>query len=212
MWVPFAASSARKYEFPRAAAATANVWAAPSSSVKMRSTCTSIMLPVGAVRTNICGLATAGVCQKLATEPGGGVARTCAGTAVDTDVSETSIVDELFDPKNSTEQVAKLPCCAGGLQTSTSFSRTDAEYAATVVFATVPIVPPIPSSPFATIAVPVPALEVNRKRWLSMTLERICGGVATPAPSINRERGANLRWLLPNFGLEELIVYLRIHT
>lgn len=83
------------------------------------------MDPVGAVIVNIELVPVAKFVQKLALLLRGGRVRTCAGCATLTDVSENSTLFEYKDVLYSTLQVAAEPCEAGGVQISTSFTRSD---------------------------------------------------------------------------------------
>ena len=81
----------------------------------------SIIDPEGAVKINS-PVVTEEFCQKLAKHPFGGTALIKAGMAVETVVSEISelvVVANPEFPAQSMEQVAELPCVAGGVQTFT---------------------------------------------------------------------------------------------
>jgi hypothetical protein len=133
------------------------------SSTRMTDTLTSIIEPVGAVMVHSVEAALTLLFQKEAKEALGGPVTRWAGEAVDTDVSDTSVV--LVFPSvedHSTEQVANAPCVAEGDQIEIWFIFTAAKREYTVEFPTTHTVPAAQAKEFAVIAVAVPLVDVNR--------------------------------------------------
>jgi hypothetical protein len=130
-----------------------------SSSLKMRSRSTSIIVPTGAVSRN--RFNTWGLFQKLAIDCWGGELVTWAGVATDTEVSDTSLLFELTPPNHSMLQVTLEPCAAGGDHMATLFTRTLSKSVEVSEFATVHIVPAAPKRPITVMFVGVAEVEVN---------------------------------------------------
>jgi hypothetical protein len=65
------------------------------------------------------------VFQNDAREDRGGLLEILAGIATELEVSDTSTELLLALPNHSMLQVAKVPCCAGGVQTLTLRTRTE---------------------------------------------------------------------------------------
>jgi hypothetical protein len=117
--------------------------------------------PTGATSVNI--VFDADPSQNDAAEPTGGLEATCAGTAVDMDVSDTSTnCANAFADVHAMEQVAAAPCDAGGAQMDTLWILTVAESRDTELFAVVHTAPAIPLKSSCVMFVAVALVEVKR--------------------------------------------------
>jgi hypothetical protein len=148
---------------PITAVATAIVSADASSSFKMASTTRSMIVPAGATNVNKLAPEITDV-QKDAKESGGGLDFKCAGNAVDTVVSECSILGDWFELNQLIEQVAVAPWLGGGLHISRLLILKEVKSPVTLVFVTVPNVPRVPPTKFVVI-VPEKAADAV-KRYL----------------------------------------------
>lgn len=153
---------------------TAVVASPASSSVKISSKLTSIIVPDGAVRT------TKGfvpeVFQKLANEWLGGTVDKYAGVETELVVSDISTLLVLAPPSHSTLQVEKAPWFAGGAHIDMRLMRTEAKNDDTKLFKMVQTVPAAHSKEVGVIAVAVPLVDVKRYVWETPTLDLIGGG------------------------------------